>query len=52
MIGIKKVKDMDTKESREAEAEAYVDGNQEVDSTVYFVDLVSEGEVPSSADSN
>lgn len=56
MIGIKKVKDMDTKESREVEALAYVDGNQEADSTVYFVqeadstvyfvDLVSEGEVP------
>lgn len=28
MIGIKKVKDMDTKESREAEALAYVAGYQ------------------------
>ena len=35
----RKVKDMDTKESREAEALAY------------FVDLASEGEVPSGADS-
>jgi len=52
MDGIKKVKDMDTKESREAEALAYVDGNQEVDSAVYFVDLASEAEVPSGADSN
>lgn len=46
MIGIKKVKDMDTKESREAEALAYVDGNKDADSTVYFVGLASEGEVP------